>query len=500
MTVQSVVAFAKRTWRKVLFYEIFFVVLILVYILIVPPFYRAVATVVMDYRTPVYAGQNPAGEASDLAYIETQVFVIKADEVLGTVVDQLDLANDPEFAKLDRPLSAKIVDLLPEGLRSYFPKPEPMSAEDRAQRLRRAALSYLKKVSKVSRVGRSYASEIEVASRDPEKAAIIANKIASVYIDYQSHYRTQFTQRENVTTLARLIAPAYVPTEPGGLTNGVLLFLAVFAGACFAMFTQAIGDALDKSLRSPEQVERLTGLRALGALPKMATLPAILRWTRAGRARGSKKRARLGRALLSRPRVPIADPGSDFSQPLLLLHGFIVNGPQSEKCKSIGFCSLQGGEGSTTVAANFARLLARESHRVLFLQTGSDRIRGNNVRKIFADMAYWDSGRGVGCSDNVEVSSFVSTGTDARLLRETEWLKQQILRCPTEVDWVCVELPPLARPGDMHQLGTLVDIIVLVVEWGRTNPADLLEAIRMARLEDRAIGVLLNKVPFPKEK
>ena len=193
----SILEFARRCVRPVLIWEIVIVPLVLFYIFAAPPFYRATSTVILDYRTPVYAGQNPAGEASDLAYIDTQVLLIRSDEILGELVDKLKLDVDPEFNRLPRPLAEKLLDLLPEGIKSRLRivPATSLSPEAETNARRQAAIGALKRVIKVTRSGRSYAGDIEAASRSPDKAANIANTIADLYIDYQSQYRTQFTQR-----------------------------------------------------------------------------------------------------------------------------------------------------------------------------------------------------------------------------------------------------------------------------------------------------------------
>jgi Mrp family chromosome partitioning ATPase len=61
-------------------------------------------------------------------------------------------------------------------------------------------------------------------------------------------------------------------------------------------------------------------------------------------------------------------------------------------------------------------------------------------------------------------------------------------------DYVIVDLPPLAPVVDARAISTLLDGVILVVEWGRT-PADVVKhALNTApNVHDALLGVVLNK-------
>ena len=483
----SILDFARRCVRPVLIWEILIVPLVLFYIFAAPPFYRAVSTVILDYRTPVYAGQNPAGEASDLAYIDTQVLLIRSDEIVGELVDKLKLDIDPEFNRLQRPLAEKLLERLPEEWKSrlHIAPPPSLTEEEEGSARRQAAIGALKRVIKVSRSGRSYAGDIEAASRSPDKAANIANTIADLYIDYQSKYRTQFTQREKVSSLARLITPAVAPKEPGGLSELVILAMGVLAGVAAGVLTVAIREAADVTLRSRSQTERASGLRCLAVLRRTPIRHFRLRFWPSTR---SKQRFVFA----------AARPNSPFSQSLIVLASLLRSVRPDKSCRVIGFTSPRRREGRTTIAANFAHLLS---------------VRGERFLLVDADLLHPELGQGFALNVRHQTDPAAPEGMIApaalaplKLLlpyfepgpsfaQRTKWLEGTLERFSAEFDWICIDLPSLALPGDVSDMAGQLDIMIIVAESGKTTPTELRTALRaLGDLNSASTAIILNKV------
>jgi Mrp family chromosome partitioning ATPase len=64
-----------------------------------------------------------------------------------------------------------------------------------------------------------------------------------------------------------------------------------------------------------------------------------------------------------------------------------------------------------------------------------------------------------------------------------------------EFDYIVMDTPPLLPVVDALVLTTIVDKIVVIVEWGRTPRASIAEAFKILRPEaHRVAGVVLNKV------
>ena len=112
--------------------------------------------------------------------MESQIELLKSDEVALSVIKKLRLWEDPRFVGDGKPgIVRGLID-------KYFPcimtlnEPPPSDADRMAQ-----ALKIFKKSLTVDRVGAAYAIEIEFESRYPDLAAQVANEVANAYNDLQ---------------------------------------------------------------------------------------------------------------------------------------------------------------------------------------------------------------------------------------------------------------------------------------------------------------------------
>jgi capsular polysaccharide biosynthesis protein len=70
-------------------------------------------------------------------------------------------------------------------------------------------------------------------------------------------------------TSVSIIEPATVPSKPANapLPFGLCLGIAIFAGLGCGLGLAFLLDAMDQSIITPQQVEKLTGLQVLTAIP-----------------------------------------------------------------------------------------------------------------------------------------------------------------------------------------------------------------------------------------
>ena len=153
-----------------------------VYVLKAAPKYTATVTLLADTRK-IELVQQPAvydqATIQSIGAMETQVELLRSDEVALRVIKKLNLSENPRFIGSDRQRGLR--SLLHSIAPGYFPE-LPTPSEDERQSL---ALGQFDKGLTVSRVGVSYAIEIDFESRYPDLAAEIANAVADVYVELQ---------------------------------------------------------------------------------------------------------------------------------------------------------------------------------------------------------------------------------------------------------------------------------------------------------------------------
>ena len=152
------------------------------------PTYTASVDLVIDTRKiKPYEQQSISGENTiDAGTVQTQVEVLKSRDLSLSVIRSLKLAQDPEFVSPPSGLSAAISSVI-----ARFSAPR--AATKASPELR--ALAAFDKMRSIGRVGQTYVMEIGFQSRDPEKAARIANAIADAYVRDQLDAKYQATLR-----------------------------------------------------------------------------------------------------------------------------------------------------------------------------------------------------------------------------------------------------------------------------------------------------------------
>ena len=146
--------------------------------LLIPPQYSAGATIFVDSRrTQIIKDQEVVGRpGTENSAIESEAEMLKSPALLRRVAEHLRLDQDEEFMKSGGIMSS-VRWLVGAPLRGAFGREEAPAADPLTPVVSRLA----KKVS-VKRKNLTYVIELTVWSRSPDKAALLANKIAEFYL------------------------------------------------------------------------------------------------------------------------------------------------------------------------------------------------------------------------------------------------------------------------------------------------------------------------------
>jgi uncharacterized protein involved in exopolysaccharide biosynthesis/Mrp family chromosome partitioning ATPase len=164
------------------------------FVLVVPHRYTAVTQILIDPTDLRAVGNDltQANQANDAALlqVESQVRVLTSDSVLRRVIDAESIDHDPEF--VDQPSALR-------GLTAAFGFGGAGDADTTL-----TALNALKRSVQVKRAERTYVVDVSVNSRDPAKAARIANAIAQAYLAEQTDVRSDAARQVSQSLSARL--------------------------------------------------------------------------------------------------------------------------------------------------------------------------------------------------------------------------------------------------------------------------------------------------------
>jgi polysaccharide biosynthesis transport protein len=173
--------------------------LAVVFVLVAPHRYTAVTEILIDPvdLRAVANEASPSTPTSDTALllIDSQVRVLTSDDVLRPVVESQGLAHDPEFVGKPSPLRAVI-----DAVLAALGRQQPLGANDPTL----TALNALKKAIRVTRAERTYVVDVAVTSKDPAKAARLANAIAQSYLSEQTQVRADAARQVSQSLTSRL--------------------------------------------------------------------------------------------------------------------------------------------------------------------------------------------------------------------------------------------------------------------------------------------------------
>jgi succinoglycan biosynthesis transport protein ExoP len=195
----DVYAFLKSNRRVLAAWAIVALTIALVYAFTATPLYTATVDLTIDSKKIQLFRNNEqvvGDNAMDSSQVESEVEVLGSESIALAVIDDLKLANDPEFIGMG---SGPLVGLLS----AIFGMDEDARSLSDVQR-KRIAIGILRDNLSVRRIGVTYVLDISYRSPDPAKAAQIANAFADAYVNDQLNTKYQAARRASIWLQERI--------------------------------------------------------------------------------------------------------------------------------------------------------------------------------------------------------------------------------------------------------------------------------------------------------
>jgi succinoglycan biosynthesis transport protein ExoP len=169
----------------------------LLYLFTADPKFTATGTMLLDTRKlQVMEQQSVLGELQvDAATVQTQVEVLKSENISLAVIRKLKLTEDPEFIGEGGGLVSTIIGFVTG--QENEPPPSAFTLEKRA-------LEKFEAQRTVTRLGLTYVMEVGFTSLDAEKSAKIVNTLVEAYVAEQLDAKYQAARRAGLWLLARI--------------------------------------------------------------------------------------------------------------------------------------------------------------------------------------------------------------------------------------------------------------------------------------------------------
>ena len=184
--VETALGFLRRSYGIMISAVLVAVAFAAVYVFTTPRSFTAQASLIVDTRKIQVFERPPLLSEMNLDFMamESQLQVLRSDNVALAVITNLRLTEDPEFVGWKGGVNSPLSNFpFVSVVRSARPSSESELIE--------AVLSVFQKRLTVTRVGGSSVIEIKFESTDPERAAQIANAIGEAYIADQLVARRQ---------------------------------------------------------------------------------------------------------------------------------------------------------------------------------------------------------------------------------------------------------------------------------------------------------------------
>src|SRR5271154_7092916 len=301
----------------------------------------------------------------------------------------------------------------------------------------------------------------------------------------------------------RVVDPALAPASPSRPQKARNILLAVLVGLVGGVGLALFREYLDNTVKSPDDIEALTGLPSLAVVP---SLPGL----RTSHNRFSRLAREAAPQSASGPRVELLSyiqPKSQISEAFRALRTSLLLSQADHPPQVILVTSALPREGKTTAAVNLAVTLAQLGDRTLLMDSD---LRKPGIRRALNLTTGKDIGlssylAGVCSLDEVMVAhpaisnlTALTTGpvppSPADLL-SSHRMREAITELRRRFKFIVIDSPPIMAATDAVILSALTDGVLLVVRSGETpkeaftRTRDLLSAVKC-----RLLGVVLNAV------
>lgn len=302
----------------------------------------------------------------------------------------------------------------------------------------------------------------------------------------------------NIRVVDPALAPSY-PSRPQKARNILLGFLVGLVGGVGLAFLR---EYLDNTVKSPDDIEALTGLPSLAVVPSLPGLNGHHK--RLSRSReGVLEGASGSRVEL----LSYMQPKSQISEAFRALRTSLLLSQADHPPQVILVTSALPREGKTTAAVNLAVTLAQLGDRTLLMDSD---LRKPGVRRALNLTMGKDVGlssylAGVSSLDEVTMPhptinnlAAITTGpvppSPADLL-SSHRMREAIAELRRRFKFIVIDSPPIMAATDAVILSALTDGVLLVVRSG-TTPKEAFTRTRdlLAAVKCRLLGVVLNAV------
>jgi capsular exopolysaccharide synthesis family protein len=355
-------------------------------------------------------------------------------------------------------------------------------------------------------IRRQVAAQEKIVDRVTEKA----DQLVLLQEEAQSNreiYQDLYSKLEEASVTAgikasniTLVDPARIPSQPSYPKKKTTIAFGALIGLVVGIATAFSWDCFDDSIAMPEQVEQITAIPVIGAIPDFHQRKGAAGSYGFASGFTSKNKDRdEGRSnawLLRAPRSQIAESYRALRTALLLTRA-------EQPPRVVLFMSGSPGEGKSTTCLNTAAAFALQGDRVLYLD---------------ADLRRAQAHRFFNCSNDIGLSNCLANGLpfpealqpypdihslfllpagpyppNPSELLGSKRFAELLFELRAHFDYIFIDSPPVLLVTDAQLVSPLVDGYVLVLLSNKTSKRFLERCLSLMRTAKApALGIVMN--------
>ncbi|MFB3068459.1 MAG: GumC family protein [Acidobacteriota bacterium] len=299
----------------------------------------------------------------------------------------------------------------------------------------------------------------------------------------------------------RIVDPALIPSQPTRPRKKLNIMLAAVVGLLGGVSLAFLREHMDNTIKSPSEVERLTGLPLLAVVPKYTKLKETGNKKPLPMLAQGEDEVDLHAAYV----VTHERPSSHVAEAFRALRTSLLLSQVDSPPQVILVTSALSGEGKTTATLNLGVTLAQLGDRTLVLDGDlrkpalAQGLRGSHDED--AGLTSYLTGR---CSlrqaafthpfiSNLDVMPTGPIPPNPAEILSSRRMREAIGSLRKDYKFIVVDSPPVLSVTDAVILSVLVDRVLLVVRSNETEKAPLLRTRDLlASVGSPLLGIIVN--------
>src|SRR6056297_164072 len=331
----------------------------------------------------------------------------------------------------------------------------------------------LRNITDVSLVKDTEFIKINVQHPSPRMATNIANKLAEVFQEEV----LVIMNVDNVKTLDQAVVPKN-PIKPNKIMN---IAIAGVLGLMISIGLVFLVEFLDKTIKTPEEVERYLGLSIIGAIP-------------------------FNDKAKNRKVVTFEDPKSPVAEAYRTLRTNLKFASLDKEIKSIVVTSTIAGEGKSMTISNLATAIAQTGSKVLLVDTDfrkpmihkiARKPNADGLADVLINKSDYRNSVKISRTKNLDLLFSGLIPPNPSELLGSKSMLQFIEAAKRDYDYIIFDTPPVALVTDAAILANEVDGVILVTSFGMVDYDIAKRAVELLKNANANIlGSVLNKIPL----